>query len=214
MSRYFFIPFFLLLSTLSYSQNISQDIDSTINSVQVEKTKLLFITAKGLLIDSSSYRKVSFSANHDEVKIVLLDYTIRKENAKEFWGLVNDFGQCQRFYKGKIYIVWHTKAPYVYRDYAASDRKIAYFYSESLVSQIIPLTKESLGEIKDSTTAQQLSAYLKTHDIEKSKDGGPSLPPEVRAFSDEEKTILSDFLMFHIQIAWAIAECLLWTAAK
>ncbi|MDF2455839.1 MAG: hypothetical protein K0R51_1832 [Cytophagaceae bacterium] len=211
MSRYFFISFFLL-SASSYCQSISQKIDSTINSVQVEKTKMLFVKPEGLLVDSTSYRKVSYSVNKKEIKIVLPDYTIRKENASAFWGLVNDFGQCQRFYQGKTYILWHTKAPYVYRDYAASDRKIAYFYSESLVSEIIPLTKESVSEIKDKNTAQQLSAYLKNHELKKSKDGGPSLPPGVQAFSDEEKTILSDFVLFHIQIAWTIAECLMLTA--
>ncbi len=212
MIRYFFVSSFLLLALSSYGQSISQNIDSTINSLQVNKTKLIFVKSEGLLVDSSTYRKVSYSLNNEEVKIVLPDYTIRKVNASEFWGLVNDFGQCQRFYNGKIYIVWHTKAPYVYREYAASDRKIAYLYSESLVSEIIPLTKESLSEIKDSTTAQQLSAYVKTHDLEKSKDGGPSLPPEVRVFADEERTILSDFVMFHVQIAWIIAECLMLTA--
>jgi len=204
------LPFVLKGQSISDSL-LSSQIESIINHIPSDKTKLIFLRDGGVSVDSSSFRKVTCSGK-EQIKITLPDYSFKKVNASGFWGLVNDFGQCQRFYNGKTYIVWHSKKPYVYRDYASSDRKINYFYSENLVSEIIPLTKENLNEIADSNTIQLLSAYLKTHDIEKSKDGGPSLPPGVRVFSDEEQTLLSDFILFHVQIAWTIAEVLMRTA--
>lgn len=187
----------------------SQSIDSVINHIRLEKTKLIFTKTEGLVIDSSAYRKVAYSGGK-HVKIILPDYTSIKINANDFWGLINDFGQCQRFYNGQTYIVWHTHEPYIYRNYGVSDRKIKYFYSKTLVSEIIPLTKENINEVADAKTIEQLRAYLKTHDIEKSKDGGPDLPAEAHLFEDEEWFTPSNFFMFHMQIAWAILEVLMY----
>lgn len=217
MHRYFLLPFFLLLSILSHAQITPSEkddsltncsIDSVINLVRLDKTKLIFTKKGGLIIDSTQFRKAAYAANKKNIKITYADYTSITIKGDDFWGLITDFGQCQRFYKGKSYIVWHTKAPYIYRDYAASDRKIKYFYSKTLLSEVVPLTKENIYEIADAKTIEQLQAYLKTHDIEKSKDGGPSLPDDAHFFEDPEWFTPSDFFLFHAQIALAILEIL------
>ena len=185
-------------------------IESAINRYTSDKPKLLFQRNGEVVIDSSLYRKVVYTFNKKHVNITLPDYTHKTVIATEFWGAQTDFGQWQRFYKGEKYIVWHAHAPYIYRDYAASDRKIKYFYSKTLVSEIVPLTKENIHEVADAKTIEQLQAYLKTHGIEKSKDARPSLPAEVRLFEDEEWFTPSAFFMFHAQIAWAILEVLMY----
>ncbi|MDB5256208.1 MAG: hypothetical protein JWM14_903 [Chitinophagaceae bacterium] len=210
----FFILYLLTVSFVLRGQTVSDSltsasIDSVINHIRSDKTKLILTKTGGLIIDSALFKKVSYTPNKKKVKITFADYTSITVKADDFWGLVTDFGQCQRFYNGETYIVWHTKAPYIYRDYAASDRKIKYFYSKTLLSEVIPLTKENIYEIADAKTIEQLQAYLKTHDIEKSKDGGPNLPAEVHFFEDAEWFTPSDFFMFHAQIAWAILEILM-----
>ncbi|MBC7486027.1 MAG: hypothetical protein H7282_04675 [Cytophagaceae bacterium] len=204
----FIVPFFLKAQTIEDDSLTSDAIDSVINQFRLDKTKLIFTKKGGLIIDSTQFRKAAYTPNNKNIKITYADYTSITLKGDDFWGLITDFGQCQRFYKGKSYIVWHAKAPYIYRDYAASDRKIKYFYSKTLLSEIVPLTKENIYEIADAKTIEQLQAYLKTHNIEKSKDGGPSLPAEAHLFEDEEWFTPSDFFLFHAQIAMAILEVL------
>ncbi len=215
MHRFFLFLFLLLASKASYSQSLSQDsllntsIESAINRYTSDTPKLLFIRNGEVVIDSSFFRKVAYSLNKKEVNITLHDYTHKTVPATECWGTQTDFGQWQRFYNGEKYIVWHAHVPYIYRDYAASDRKINYFYSKNLVSEILPLNKKNVYEIADSNDIKQLKAYLKTHDIEKSKDGGSALSPDVDVLSEiENNYILGDFIAFHVQIAWAILQIL------
>lgn len=187
-------------------------INGVINTIQFDQTKLIYKKDGVLIIDSTLFRKATYTPDNRNVKITLKAYTSLKINTDDFWGLVTDFGQCQRYFNGKNYIVWHTKAPYIYRDYAASDRKIKYFYSKTLTSEVVPLTKENIHEIVDAKTIEQLQSYLKTHDLEKAKDGGASLPSKSLFLKDAEGFAPTDFFMFHIQIAWAILEVLMRTA--
>jgi hypothetical protein len=215
MSRIIFFLFFISTSFVLKAQTAEDSLtcvslDSVINHIRLDKTKLIYTKAGGLIIDSSLFRKAAYTPNKKNIRITFKDYTTIQIKANDFWGLITDFGQCQRFYKGETYIVWHTQAPYIYRDYAASDRKIKYFYSKTLTSEIVPLTKQNIYDIADAKTIEQLEAYLKTHDIEKAKDGGPDLPSDAYLFEDSEWFTPSDFFMFHAQIAWAILEILMY----
>lgn len=211
MKAYLALLFFLSIANATYSQLADRSVwedsltsvslDSVINHIRPEKTKLIAVRQGKVNVDSTSFRKAAYTIDKKEVKITAKDYTYKTVPSNEFWGLVNDFGQCQRFYKGQKYIVWYPKAPYIYREYESSGHKINYFYSESLVSAVIPITEENIKNIADPQTMDLLTAYLKTHNIKKSKDGGPSLPL-ANAISDgnDENSDLMDLLLLHLEI--------------
>jgi len=219
ISKSTFILFLLGASLVVKAQSsedslLSASIERVINKRTSDKPKLLFHKNGEVTIDSSRFRKVAYTLNKNEIRITLRNYTHKMVDPAEFWGTQTSFGQWQRFYKGEKYIVWHTRAPYIYRDYASSDRKINYFYSKNLTSEILPLTKESANEIPDSITRKQVNAYLKTHDIEILKDGmsvmGGTLPFNyVFSDGDDETPEALDFLIFHVKAhVYVIYACI------
>lgn len=206
------ILFSVLITFSVYAQQdsmITAQLDSVINHIQTEKAKLIYLKQGDVMVDSSFYRKASYTFNNKEVKIIAKDYSYQTVPASEFWGLVTDFGQCQRFYNGKKYIVWYPKAPYIYREYEASGRKINYYYSESLLSEVILITEENIKNIADPQTIDLLTAYLKTHNIKKSNDGGPSIPFSGSiSDSSNDNSQFVDLLLLHLEILETILSAL------
>jgi len=152
----------------SYDES-NEFLDSVINHIIPEQTKLIIRKPFFFEVDTLSTRKVHHGKNARFIHVTYTNRSHRKIKASEFWGLVTDFEECQRFYKGKLFVVWHKKPPYIYQRYGAGDN-IHYYFSEDLLSKIIPLTEENINKLTDSISIQRMNAYLSHNSIHYSKD--------------------------------------------
>lgn len=151
-------------------------LDSAINAKMSPKTKFLYVKNASVVVDSLPLKKVQAGKKDSVILITFSDKTQRSINASEFWGIITDFGERRRFYKGIMFPLWSSNAPYLYRiTKVNSDR---YYFSETLTGDIYPLSLVSVDEhVSEPLTKAKLKAYIKSNlpenitDNDKGNDG-------------------------------------------
>jgi hypothetical protein len=134
-------------------------LENEINDIAMDHTKLIMLKFSLFEVDTLLAAKVHYRKNTKRVHITYDNGSERTVAAKYFWGQVNDYQERQRFYKGKVYVIWNTVQPYIYRTYGVDD-EINYFFSEDLLSPILPLTNENISRIEDPLEVRRITNYL------------------------------------------------------
>jgi hypothetical protein len=173
------VIFFLLYAGVYYSQplnSLSTRLDSVINAKITHKAKFIYLTGNQITVDSMVIKKVQADKKDSTILITFSDKTQKRINASELWGMITDYGERRRFYRGRSFPVWKADPPYFYRiTKAGSDR---YYFSETLTGDIYPLSLVSVNEhVLDPVTKNNLEIYIKENlpkninDNEKEGDG-------------------------------------------
>ena len=146
-------------------------LDSVINAKMAYKTKYISLKGNAVVVDSLDIKKVQADKKDSSIIVTFSDKTQKRIYANEFWGIITDYGQRRRFYKGIMFPVWSSRAPYFYRiTKGASDR---YYFSETLTGDIYSLTLTSVNEhVTDSVTKKNLETYIRKNFPENVIDNG------------------------------------------
>ncbi len=135
-------------------------LDSTINTKITYKTKYIYFKGNTVLVDSLGIKKVQADKKDSSILVTFSDKTQKKIYANEFWGIITDYGERRRFYKGRIFPVWKSYPPYFYRITKGTSDK--YYFSESLTDDIYPLSITSLNKYaKDSVAKHTMILYIR-----------------------------------------------------
>ena len=163
MKNLFFIYFFSLVQYIacSQNQNIDQVLDSIINHPVSGRTQLIHIKNK-VIVDTFAIKKLLLHQKDSSIIVKFSNKKSKKIKAVSIWGLTTDFGERRRFYNGKSYTIWRTKAPYVYR--VQKNNSFISYYSESLTGEIHLLTRETIeSQIYDTIIKRILIPYAPDH---------------------------------------------------
>lgn len=170
--------FLLFCAHLCSSQPgvINQQLDSVMNAPMSHKVRFIYIEGSTLMVDSMPVKRFQADKKDSSILVTYCNKTQKRIKTNEFWGLITDYGERRRFYKGKTFPVWKANAPYFYRiTKGTSDR---YYFSETLTGAIYPLSLVSVNEhVSDSVTRKNLESYIRvnlprnTGSNEKGNDG-------------------------------------------
>lgn len=127
-------------------------LDSLMNR-PVSGTPLLILIKNGrVATDTAVADKVRYVKKDSTVAVKYMNKRATHVKAAEFWGISTSFGEKRRFYKGRAYVLWHTKPPYIYRLYF--DRADCYF-SDSLSGPLYHLDKETVAHSTESAATKK-----------------------------------------------------------
>lgn len=142
--------------------NQNELLDSIINHSKIYHPQLICISNNCINIDSLLIKKTKVIKKDTSLYIQFGDNTHKIIKAKELWGVVTDYNERQRFYNTNTYIIWQTKAPYIYK-YIKNNNAIFYF-SETLTSDIFLLSDENIDlHCSDSKSKEELHKYILEH---------------------------------------------------
>ncbi len=151
----------LLFPAIIIGQNYytNNTLDSIINKMTFNRTTLIYFKDNLIFTDTLPINKVKLIKKDLSVIVKFVGGKENKIKANEFWGSITNFGERRRFSTGKTYIIWRTKAPYIYK--INNSHSISYFFSEQLDGKILPLNKSNIdNNVIDSQTRSWLSNYL------------------------------------------------------
>lgn len=119
-------------------------LDSVVNRIVWNTGGIVCVNDGFVSVDTLTANKVQ-NVSEDSVTVgKFLKKNQKKISSQEFWGVTTSFGQRQRFYDGKMYLVWETPSPYVYR--IDNSFRSGFYYSETLLSPIVPLTRRNVDK--------------------------------------------------------------------
>ena len=151
----FLFPF-ILIGQNYYS---NKTLDSIINKITFNQTTIIYVKDSLIITDTLPINKVKLVKKDPSIIVKFVDNRKEKIKANQFWGLITNFGERQRFFVGKIYVIWRTKAPYIYK--INNGHSTNYFFSEQLDSKILSLNKNNIdNNVVDSQTRNWLNNYL------------------------------------------------------
>ena len=141
---------------------INQQLDSVMNAPMTRKVKFIYTEGATLVVDSLPVKKLQADKKDSSILVTYYDKTQKRIKTNEFWGIITDYGERRRFYKGRTFPVWKADAPYFYRiTKGASDR---YYFSETLTGAIYPLSLVSVNEhVSDPVTKKNLESYIRVN---------------------------------------------------
>lgn len=153
------------LAYISRAQDNDPDkvLDNLINKSVFGKGALIYFKHDVVISDSTSVKKIEYLKKDSLVAIRFTNNHRLLVPKKEFWGLITDYHERQRFYKDEIYIVWRTSAPYIYKNITTRNEN-TYYFSGSLTGEISPLLPGNIEPVITDTTQQQiLNAFVSRH---------------------------------------------------
>ena len=164
MKGLFILVAFCLSINIYYAQTINTSLDSIMNASLEKRTKFIYITNGLVSVDTLRIKKVNQNKKDTSIVLTFSDKSTRSIKAFEFWGLITDFGERRRFYKGKMFPLWRMEAPYFYK--ITFNNNPRYYFSESLTSPIYALNKENIDkQVTDSIAKRNMNLYIKDHNI-------------------------------------------------
>jgi hypothetical protein len=131
------------------------------------QSSLVFIKNKKVLVDSLPLKSVHVIEKDSTVVLTFTNNTFRIFKPNEFWGEIKGYGERRRFYKGKMFTVWRTNPPYIYKIYNKEICNFNYFFSLTLSDEIFILNTEMIDKSKaDSSSKNWLKNYIKENELD------------------------------------------------
>ena len=158
---------FCCLICICYAQDKTQDktLDHLINKSVFGKAALIFVKQGVVMTDSMPVKKIDYIRKDSLVHIKFRNNRSLQLPKEEFWGLVTDYNERQRFYKDETYVVWRTRAPYIYKNVTTRNENM-YYFSESLTGVIYPLLPGNIEPVIGDTMQQRvLHAFVAEHKL-------------------------------------------------
>lgn len=155
------------LAYISRAQDKDPDkvLDRLINNSVFGKAAFMYFKNNVVIPDSAPVKKIEYLKKDSLVRIRFANNNKLLVPKKDFWGLVTDYKERQRFYKDEVYIVWRTSAPYIYKNITTRNENI-YYFSASLTGEIYPLLPGNIEPVITDTTQQQvLNAFVSGHKL-------------------------------------------------
>jgi hypothetical protein len=166
----FFICVTLLCSVRSFAQlvfpipaNLSGDekkwqvngiLDTVVHASLMNKAGIICINKDAITVDTLTLSRVQRVKNDSVVLGKFLKKNQKKISSKEFWGLNTNNGEKQRFYEGKMYLVWESPSPYIYKTEEMT--RTHYYFSETLLSPIYSLNPDTINNTTLSPDAKNI----------------------------------------------------------
>lgn len=158
---------FCFLAYISRAQDTDPDkvLDHLINNSVFGKAALIYFKNNIAIPDSTPVKKIEYLKKDSLVRIRFANNNKLLVPKQEFWGLVTDYKERQRFYKDEVYVVWRTSAPYIYKNIITRNEN-TYYFSASLTGDIYPLLPGNIEPaIADTTQQQVLNKFVSGHKL-------------------------------------------------
>lgn len=133
---------------------INRVLDSMIAGAFPGKGGIICVNEQNISIDTITLNKVKRVKADSVVVGKFLKKNQKKISSGEFWGLTSASGETSRFYLDKMYLIWESPSPYIYKINDVT--KTEYYYSETLSSPIYDLTKDNVSVDALSPAAKEI----------------------------------------------------------